>query len=402
MKNWKKNTIYISAMQLTLLVVNFFLITIISRNYGAEIYGEYASSKSLSVLIGTCSVFSLALVVTKLLAQKNKFSKYIFQNAYWLILRNFFVALVLLIPITFIFKRNLTFTSLLLMVFIINELLHVALAFFQARSDFVTSSKQILIRTVIYGSGAWVLISQGFSIITIIIFQIINLLLFFLIANRSIPKDEIIFNFETESEVKNNLQNSGKKMVLTTFSSALVSELDIVLLGLFYSGSALGILAWSRRILEIIFQILAASMDIIFPELSKAKKTTQITQIRKTLRNVCAISFIVPILFFLMKDINKEIFITLLGPEFSDVSLNTTWILFSLPVMLWSRINIIFSRAQGFEIKLTKAILFGSAGSFIIYNFVHFLGYYPAVISIISSQALIAIATTYSFRKSNV
>ncbi len=179
MKNWKKNTIYISAMQLTLLVVNFFLITIISRNYGAEIYGEYASSKSLSVLIGTCSVFSLALVVTKLLAQKNKFSKYIFQNAYWLILRNFFIALVLLIPITFIFKRNLTFTSLLLMVFIINELLHVALAFFQARSDFVTSSKQILIRTVIYGVGAWVLISQGFSIITIIIFQIINLLLFF-------------------------------------------------------------------------------------------------------------------------------------------------------------------------------------------------------------------------------
>ena len=317
-------------------------------------------------------------------------------------LRNFFAALVLLIPITFIFKRNLTFTSLLLMVFIINELLHVALAFFQARSDFVTSSKQILIRTVIYGVGAWILISQGFSIITIIIFQIINLLLFFLIANRSIPKDEIIFNFETESEVKNNLQNSGKKMVLTTFSSALVSELDIVLLGLFYSGSALGILAWSRRILEIIFQILAASMDIIFPELSKAKKTTQITQIRKTLRNVCAISFIVPILFFLMKDINKEIFITLLGPEFSDVSLNTTWILFSLPVMLWSRINIIFSRAQGFEIKLTKAVLFGSAGSFMIYNFVHFLGYNPAVISIISSQVLIAIATTYSFRKSNV
>ena len=54
-------------------------------------------------------------------------------------------------------------------------------------------------------------------------------------------------------------------MVLTSFSSALISELDIVLLGLFYSGSLLGILAWSRRILEIIFQLLAASLDIIFP-----------------------------------------------------------------------------------------------------------------------------------------
>ena len=62
--NWKKNTIYISLMQFILLSVNFFLITIISRVYGAELYGEYASSKSLSVLIGTAAVISLALVVT--------------------------------------------------------------------------------------------------------------------------------------------------------------------------------------------------------------------------------------------------------------------------------------------------------------------------------------------------
>ena len=48
-------------MQLTLLVVNS-LITIMGREYGAETYGEYASSKSLSVLIGTAAVMSLALV----------------------------------------------------------------------------------------------------------------------------------------------------------------------------------------------------------------------------------------------------------------------------------------------------------------------------------------------------
>ena len=62
-------------MQLTLLIVNFFLITIISREYGAEIYGEYASSKSLSVLIGTAIVMSLALVVTKALAKNSEDSK---------------------------------------------------------------------------------------------------------------------------------------------------------------------------------------------------------------------------------------------------------------------------------------------------------------------------------------
>ena len=75
LKNWKQNTVYISVMQLTLLIVNFFLITIISREYGAETYGEYASSKSLSVLIGTATVMSLALLTTKYLAQKNQYTK---------------------------------------------------------------------------------------------------------------------------------------------------------------------------------------------------------------------------------------------------------------------------------------------------------------------------------------
>ena len=98
--NWKKNTIYISIMQLSLLLVNLFLITIISREYGAETYGEYASSKSLSVLIGTAAVMSLALVVTKVLAQKNENSKLMFQNAYSLIIRNLMIALIILIPLT--------------------------------------------------------------------------------------------------------------------------------------------------------------------------------------------------------------------------------------------------------------------------------------------------------------
>ena len=75
-------------------------------------------------------------------------------------------------------------------------------------------------------------------------------------------------------------------MVLTSFSSALISELDIVLLGLFYSGTLLGVLAWSRRILEIIFQLLAASLDIIFPELSKAKNKDEVSAIRVRLRKV--------------------------------------------------------------------------------------------------------------------
>ena len=396
--NWKKNTIYISLMQLTLLLINFFLITIISRVYGAEIYGEYASSKSLSVLIGTAIVMSLALVVTKFLAQKNESSKLMFQNAYSLILRNLMLSFIILIPLTLFLKRDLPMTILFLIGFVFNEMIHVALAYYQAKGDFVTSSKQIMLRTIIYGLGAWILVNQGFSILSLIMFQVITLVSFFAVAHFSIPKNDIDLN--SNKSVKNNLQASGKKMVLTTFSSALISELDIVLLGLFYSGSVLGVLAWSRRILEIIFQLVAASLDILFPELSKAKTKQDVSEIRTRLRRVFVLSFAIPISFFLFRGLASELFISLLGSDFSEVSTYTSWILFALPVMVWSRINIIFSRALDFEFNLTKSILFGSFVSLGIYYVLHNFAANPAILSIIFSQIFIGAITTYSFRKS--
>ena len=295
-RNWKENTVYISLMQLTLLIVNFFLITIISRVYGAEIYGEYASAKSLSVLIGTAIVLSLALVVTKGRAQNIKYSKEIFYNSYYLVIRNLLLSLILLIPLTIIFGRDYTMTSLFLVGFVFNEMIHIALAYYQAQGNFVITSKQIILRTILYGLGAWIIVSQGFSIIWVIVYQAVVLYIFFIVAHLYIPKNELKNN--TNKETRTELTKSGKKMVLTSFSSALISELDIVLLGLFYSGSLLGILAWSRRILEIIFQLLAASLDIIFPELSKAKNKDEVTAIRTRLRKVFIFSFSIPIIFF--------------------------------------------------------------------------------------------------------
>ena len=389
-------------MQLTLLVVNFFLITIISREYGAETYGEYASSKSLSVLIGTAAVMSLALVVTKLLAQKNENSKLMFSNSYFLIFRNFLISLVILIPLTSILNRDLSMTFLFLLGFVFNEMIHVALAYFQSRGDFVTSSKQIFLRTILYGLGAWIIVIRGFSVNTLISYQVLMLFLFLLVAHKSIPTKDVIFKIKNSKNVKNELQSSGKKMVLTTFSSALISELDIVLLGLFYTGPILGVLAWSRRILEIIFQLLAASLDILFPELSKTREKSEVKQVRSQLKKVFFLSFSVPILFFLLRNIANDVFISLLGSEFSDVSTYTSSILFCLPLMVWSRINIIFSRALNFEINLTKSITIGAILSCISYYLIHNFADNPAVLSIVASQILIALATTISFRKSYV
>ena len=389
-------------MQLTLLGVNFFLITIISREYGAEIYGEYAASKSLSVLIGTATVLSLALVVTKLRAQNVYFKKSLFSNSYFLVLRNLSIALAVIFPLTILFGRDYPLSAIFLIGFVFNEMIHIALAYFQADGNFVTTSKQIIVRTVLYGFGAWFIVINGLQIIWVVIYQSAILFVFFLVAHFSIPKTEIIKDKDQEKSTRKELNNSGRKMVLTTFSSALISELDIVLLGLFYFGPALGVLAWSRRILEIIFQLLAASLDILFPELSRAKDKNEIQNIRVRLKRVFFFSFIIPVTFYLLRDTAGDILVSLLGEDFREVSSQTSLILFSLPLMVWSRINIIFSRALGFEVNITKIIISASIISYLVYFSLHNLNISnPAILSIITSQTIISIVTSYSFRKSN-
>ena len=140
--------------------------------------------------------------------------------------------------------------------------------------------------------------------------------LIFLVAHKSIPKKDKIFQIKISKNVKNELQNSGKKMVLTTFSSALISELDIVLLGLFYTGPILGVLAWSRRILEIIFQLLAASLDILFPELSKTREKSEVKQVRSQLKKVFFYLLSVPILYFFFSDFANIYLFLYLEEEF--------------------------------------------------------------------------------------
>ena len=387
-------------MQITLLVVNFFLITIISREYGAAIYGEYASSKSLSVLIGTASVLSLALVTTKVRAQNLDYSKSVFSNSYFLVLRNLIFSLVLLFPISYLLGRNYLWTSIFLIGYIFNEMIHIALAYYQAKGNFVISSKQILIRTLFYGIGAWFIVINGFSILWVIIFQTLIFLIFFLVAHFYIPKTELIYDSEKNKETRSELTKSGKKMVTTTFSAVLISELDIVLLGLFYSGPVLGVLALSRRLLEALFQFVGASLDMIFPQLSKAKNKNEVSELRVRLRKVFIFSFSIPILFYLFKDVAQGIFTNILGNEFNELANITSSILFCLPLMIWSRINIIYSRALNFELNITKTISIGAIFSYLIYFLMHEIGYNPAVLSIIFSQVLIAILTTYSFKKS--
>ena len=378
-------------MQIILLIVNFFLITIISREYGAEIYGEYASAKSLSVLLGTAIVLSLALVVTRTSSNIEKFDKNLFYTTYKTIIRNTILASVLVVPLSAIFGRNYIYVFIFLLGFVFNEMLHVALAFHQSKGDFVISSKQIILRTVIYGLGGWLIIYFQYSIFWVIVFQTFLLLIFYFVANNSLPKEE---SNNDNTYTSKELRKSGRKMVLTTLSAALISELDIVILGVFYSGPILGVLAWSRRILEGLHQLVGASLDIVFPEISKLKNISEINEIRNKLKLVILVSLFIPLLYLLLENAANNIFINVLGTEFIDLASIFRVVIFSLPFMLWSRVNIIFARAMHFEINLFKVVITAAAISYLIYFFISQYNLFSPEFGILSSQITFSLFTS--------
>ncbi len=389
---WKKNTLYISLMQIILLIVNFFLITIISREYGAEIYGEYASAKSLSVLLGTVTVISLALVVTRTSANIENFDKNLFYTTYKTIIRNTILACFLVVPLSALFGRNSTYVFIFLIGFVFNEMLHVALAYHQSKGDFIISSKQIIIRTILYGIGGWLIIYFQYSIFWIIVFQTLILMIFYFVAHNSLPAESSSTdnNYSTQ-----DLTSSGRKMVLTTFAAALLSELDIVILGVFYSGPILGVLAWSKRILEGLYQLVGASLDIVFPEISKLNNKNEIRSIRSKLRIVILISLLIPTAYILLEDIANNIFINVLGTEFENLASIFSVVIFSLPFMLWSRINIIFARAMHYEVSLFKVIAAAASSSYLLYYINDTYNYFSIEFGILGSQILFSLFTSF-------
>ena len=198
-------------MQLILLIVNLLIITLISRNYGAEVYGEYASAKSFSVLIGTAAVLSLALVVTRDRAKNQDSDLIIFSNSYRVVLENLLIAILVIIPASLILNRNLRMSLLFLLSFVINELIHIALAYFQSRGDFVTSSKQIIYRTLAYGTGSIFILSYKISIFYFLYFQVFLLFISFLYAHYSIPEKSKQIVLKDKGNNKKHLRQSGKK-----------------------------------------------------------------------------------------------------------------------------------------------------------------------------------------------
>jgi hypothetical protein len=168
-----------------------------------------------------------------------------------------------------------------------------------------------------------------------------------------------------------------------------------VILGVFYSGPILGVLAWSKRILEGLYQLVGASLDIVFPEISKLNDTEEISGVRSKLRIVILISLLIPVTYILLENVAKSVFINVLGSEFENLASIFSVVIFSLPFMLWSRINIIFARAMHYEVDLFKIIIAAASSSFLLYFINDTYNYFAIEYGILGSQILFSIFTSF-------
>ena len=146
--------------------------------------------------------------------------------------------------------------------------------------------------------------------------------------------------------------------------------------------------------MEGLHQLVGASLDIVFPEISKLKNISEINEIRSKLKLVILVSLFIPLLYLVLENAANNIFINVLGTEFIDLASIFRVVIFSLPFMLWSRVNIIFARAMHFEINLFKVVITAAAISYLIYFFISQYNLFSPEFGILSSQITFSLFTS--------
>ena len=106
------------------------------------------------------------------------------------------------------------------------------------------------------------------------------------------------------------------------------------------------------------------------------------------------VSLFIPLLYLVLENAANNIFINVLGTEFIHLASIFRVVIFSLPFMLWSRVNIIFARAMHFEINLFKVVITAAAISYLIYFFISQYNLFSPEFGILSSQITFSLFTS--------
>lgn len=350
-----KNAIFLYTLQITLVISNFITIYFISNNYSPEIYAVYTTNKSLAVIFAIIGSMGISFVSIKLLTISKVNDSEIISSSIKIQFKYICLSLIILISFVLFFEFDYFFAIGFFLTYVMIEFRNILYSFYHAKSNFSYTSVVGIVSVIVFTVGCALIAINNYPIIYIVIFQ----LLVVFISNIFVLKklDNNLIKSSTVDS-KRKVENESKKMVLTSASLIVISEIEIVFLSFFTQGKLLGLLSLTRRLLEIGSQTFSSLLDIAYPKLTKNIKNLKI--INRYVYLISLLLFVIPIILFLDFSFVQIIFEYFVGEEFVEILRFLPGAFLSLPFMFRVRANIIIARSLYIEKKISFYILISS------------------------------------------
>lgn len=350
-----KNALFLYIFQITLVISNFVTIYFISNNYSPEIYAIYLTNKSLAVIFAIIGSMGISFVSIKLLTLPQTSISEILSSSLIVQLKYVSYSFGILFVLVMITNFKYSFAVGFFITYVLIELRNILYSHYHAQSNFSYTSKIGIVSVAVYTLGSAFIAINSYQLIYIVYLQlfIVSLSILYVFKYLNIK----LFN-ENEYKSKNKVEQESKKMVLTSASLIVMSEIEIVFLSFFTQGKLLGLLALTRRLLEIGSQTFSSLLDIAYPKLTKNIKNLK--KINKYVYLISLLLFVFPIILFLDFSFVQIILEYFLGDEFLEVLKYLPGSFLSLPFMFRIRANIIIARSLYIEKKISLYILISS------------------------------------------
>jgi len=347
-----KNAIFLYALQFTLVISNFINIYFISNNYSPEIYAVYTTNKSLAVIFAIIGSMGISFVSIKLLTISKVNDSEIISSSIKIQFKYICLSLIILIFFVLFSDFDYFFAIGFFLTYVMIEFRNILYSFYHARSNFSFTSVVGIVSVIVFTVGCALLAINNYPIIYIVIFQ---LFVVFISNIFVLKKLDINLIKSSTEDSKRKVENESKKMVLTSASLIVISEIEIIFLSFFTMGKTLGLLALTRRLLEIGNQTFSSILDIVYPKLTK--DINVLFRINKYIYLTASFLFFVPIVLFLELNFLENTIKYFIGEEFKEILSFLPGAFLSLPFMFRVRANIIIARSLSIEKKISLYIL---------------------------------------------
>ncbi|MGD9129862.1 MAG: oligosaccharide flippase family protein [Candidatus Woesebacteria bacterium] len=294
---------------------------LISRQLGPELFGEFSVGFSIVMISNRFNDFGLSIAILKLAGgtfRKNKINAYFSRSLKYRLIASLFILLVYLIfsnPINNLLKLKHTSVLLVAIIFGFSSAYYEQLSTMLLSLNLVT--KSIIVNLI-------QALSKLFFTLAFLLSGIKDVLIYFtayvlspclpvLFSKKLLPewvKIDIKKNFSKESQ---KIQTIVKHSSVSTISSCLVENIDILFVQAYLSSYETGLLGGTSRI-AMLFSLIAGSLgQVLFPRVAKYKDSKNL---KIYLKKAFALLVLVIFGFFIFVNFSKYLIIFTIGEQY--------------------------------------------------------------------------------------